>query len=134
MKKSAFISVLVILFSAFSCSEINIACAQTIKCEVQERKYCGEIFLSQYNDDGNKEGRIWVFEFVNSLLTDNDRRFLDQVNGQIIRENDACYDQLLEISSTLTELDYNPLARHMSPQIRALNSEVLNILQGLINA
>ena len=53
MKKSVFISILVVVFFAFSFSKINVACAQTIKCEVRKRSLAGEIFLFQYDDEGN---------------------------------------------------------------------------------
>ena len=135
MKKSVFISVLVVLFSVFPFFKTNVACAQTIKCEVRNGELVGRIFLFQYDNEGNNDGYIWVYEFVNRLLSDDDRRFLEQVNGQEIHEDDARYNQLLEISTTLFEdLYYNPLARYMSPAIIALHSDVLNILQGLINA
>lgn len=135
MKKSVFISVLVVLFSVFSFFKTNVACAQTIKCEVRNGELVGKIFLFQYDNEGNNDGYIWVYEFINRLLSDDDRRFLEQVNGQEIHEGDVRYNQLLEISTTLFEgLDYNPLARYMSPEIIALHSDVFNILQGLINA
>mgnify|MGYP000764424106 FL=1 len=134
MKKSVFISVLAVVFAAFSFSKINVACAQTIRCEVRERLLAGEIFLFQYDDEGNNKGYIWVYEFVNHLLSDEDRRFLEQVNGLEIHEDNAYYNRLLEISTMLfDDLNYNPFARYMSPQIETLHTNVLNILQGLIS-
>ena len=95
MKKSVFVSVLVVLFSVFTFFKTNVTCAQTIKCEVRNGELVGKIFLFQYDNEGNKDGYIWVYEFVNRLLSDDDRHFLEQVNGQEIHEDDARYNQLL---------------------------------------
>lgn len=134
MKKSVFISVLVVVFSAFSFSKINVACAQIIRCEVRERPLAGEIFLFQYDEEGNNKGYIWAYEFVNHLLSDEDRHFLEQVNGLEIHEDNAYYNRLLEISTMLfDDLNYNSFARYMSPQIEKQHTNVLNILQGLIS-
>ncbi len=134
MKKSVFISVLVVVFSAFSFSKINVACAQIIRCEVRERPLAGEIFLFQYDEEGNNKGYIWAYEFVNHLLSDEDRRFLEQVNGLEIHEDNAYYNRLLEISTMLfDDLGYNPSARYISPQIEEQHTNVFNILRGLID-
>ncbi len=134
MKKSVFISILVVVFFAFSFSKINVACAQTIKCEVRKRSLAGEIFLFQYDDEGNNKGYIWVYEFVNRYLSHEDELFLEKVNGLKIQEDNTYYNRLLEISTTLfKDLGYNPSVRYMSPQIEEQLTNVFNILRGLID-
>ena len=68
------------------------------------------------------------------LLVRYFRRFLEQVNGLEIHEDNAYYNRLLEISTMLfDDLGYNPSARYISPQIEEQHTNVFNILRGLID-
>ena len=104
-----------------------------ITCEFREDKYgVGEIFLFKYDGNGQKMGYIWVYSFASRDISKNGRQFLNQINGKIINEEDPRYNQILNLTNTLHELDYNPLMSFAPPQITELNSTIFEILRSFL--
>lgn len=118
-----------LLFFTFFNFNINVASAQKIVCEIKEDQYGGEIFLFKYDENNHNEGYIWVYTFANRNVSPDDRQFLEQINGQTINQEDLRYNQILELTNTLHELDYNPLMSFTPTRIIELNTEIFGILK-----
>lgn len=130
MKKFAinFITTSLTFFILFNFN-INEVSAQKIVCEIKEDKYGGEILLFKYNNNDHNEGYIWAYTFAARNLSNTDRQFLEQINGQNINEDDPRYSQILTLANTLHELDYNPLMSFAPTRITELNTEMFGILR-----
>lgn len=113
----------------FTLFNINVAFAQKIVCEVKEDKHGGEIFLFKYDENNSNEGYIWAYTFATRNLSNTDRQFLEQINGQNVNEDDPRYNQILTLTNTLHELDYNPLMSFAPTRITELNTEIFGILR-----
>lgn len=118
-----------LLFFTFFSFNINVASAQKIVCETINTDYTTRLFLFKYNDDNKNEGYIWVNTFIIGELSNDDRQFLEQINGQTINEGDSRYSQVLDLTNTLHELDYNPLMSFTPTRIIELNAEIFEILR-----
>ena len=130
MKKFLFNSAITafLFFIPFGIS-VNTCYADKIICEVKEDKHGGEIFLFKYNDDNQKMGHIWFYSFAAREVSNNDRQFLDQINGQVILEEDSRYNQILTLIDNLNGLSYNPLMSFAPQQIINLNSDLFGVLR-----
>ncbi len=134
MKKIIFNSVIVVFlfFSVFSFNK-NIAFAQKITCKIEKNDYTSNLFLFSYNDNNENEGYIWVHTFITEYLSDNDRQFLDQIDGQSIPEQDSHYNQLLTLTTDLDRLGYNSLLPFVPQPIMEVISKVFGVLKNFIS-
>ena len=78
-----------LLFFYFFNFNINVASAQKIVCEIKKDQHGGEVFLFKYDNNNHNEGYIWVYIFAVRNLSNTDRQFLEQINGQSINEEDS---------------------------------------------
>ena len=118
-----------LLFFYFFNFNINVASAQKIVCEIKKDQHGGEVFLFKYDNNNHNEGYIWVYIFAVRDLSNTDRQFLEQINGQSINEEDSHYNRILNLTNTLHELDYNPLMSVAPTMITELNTEIFGILR-----
>ncbi len=134
MKKFLFnSSITVLLFFIPFGINANTCYADKIICEVKEDKRGGEIFLFKYNNDNQKMGHIWFCSFAARNVSNNDRQFLNQINGQVILEEDPRYNQILTLIDNLNELNYNPLMSVAPQQIINLNSDLFGVLRSFLS-
>lgn len=134
MKKFIFNFVtFVLLFFTILGHNVSTASAQKIICKIEEDKYAGEIFLFSYNNANKNEGYVWVQTFIERDLSNDDRQFLNQINGQEIPEEDIRYNQILSLTNELRELDYNPLTSIVPTRIMEINNAVWGILRSFFN-
>lgn len=132
MKKFIFnSSIIVLLFFTLFSSNANVGCANKITCEIQEDKYGGEIFLFENNNDGKKIRCLWVCSFGKENISEENRHFLDQINGYTITEDNIRYNQILSLANNLTALNYSPLMTVVPTQVVELGNTMLETLMSL---
>lgn len=125
-----FISIFIIFLEIFN---TNLVFAQKIVCEVEDKYGTTRLFLMQYNDDDEKEGWVWSYVFwFNGEISDEEKRFLEQINGETVNDNDSRYDKILKLSKELHDLGYHPAMGYIPPNIASMNMNMFEILRSLL--
>ena len=134
MKKFIFNFVIIVfLFFNISSFNTNLVSAQKIVCEIRKDDCANTLFLRKYSNNNEYEGYIFAQTFLIRDMSNEDRQFLNQLEGQSIPEGDSRYSQILSLTNDLSEQGYNPLSPFAPTQIIELIFNVFGILKSFIS-
>ena len=71
---------------------------------------------------------------VLSRIDDDEKQFLDQIDGKTINEGDDLYNQILRLSEELNELGYHPAMGYIPQIMINMNMNMFEILRSLLES
>lgn len=87
----------------------NFIFAEKIICEVEEDHYGIYVALALYDNNDKMLCDIWLKKLDPDNINDNQKKALNLINGIEFDEDDARYDQLLDLTTRSNNLDYDRL-------------------------